>query len=71
MKNYCIKSKPGAVDFLSVLGETEEGYMVRIFRDLDGYEKITDEFMSRILFESCLRTGYLIEIAESKIAAIA
>ncbi|HKL87241.1 MAG TPA: hypothetical protein VJ861_12990 [Treponemataceae bacterium] len=71
MKNYCIKSNPGSTDYLSIISETDEGYMVRIYRDLDGYEKIIEEFMSRILFESCVRTGYLVEIAETRVAAIA
>ena len=44
MKNYNIRSNPGAEDCLSILGKTDEGYMVRIYRDLDGYEKISDEF---------------------------
>jgi len=45
--------------------------MVRIYRDLDGYEKIMDEFMSGSLFESCVRTGFLVEMEENKASAIA
>ena len=71
MKNYYIRSNPGSADYLSILGETDEGYMVRIYRDLDGYEKIIDEFMTKVLFESCIRTGYLVEMEENRIAAIA
>ena len=71
MKNYSIKSNPNSTDYLSILSETDEGFMVRIYRDLDGYEEIRDEFMSCILFESCVRTGYLVEIAETRVAAIA
>jgi len=71
MKNYFIRSNPGSADYLSVLRETEEGFMVRIYRDLDGYEKIFDEFMSKILFESCVRTGYLSEMEENRAVAIA
>ena len=71
MKNYYIRSNPGSADYLSILEETNEGYMVRIYRDLDGYEKIIEEFMTKVLFESCIRTGYLVEMEENRIAAIA
>jgi hypothetical protein len=71
MKNYYIKSAPGSADYLSVLRETDEGFMVRIYRDLDGYEKIIDDFMTKALFESCLRTGYITEMEECKAVAIA
>lgn len=71
MKNYCIRSNPGSTDYLSVVNETEEGFMVRIYRDLDGYVKTIDEFMSHMLFESCVRTGYLIEIAAETASATA
>ena len=71
MKNYYIKSKAGSADYLTVLGETDEGFMVRIYRDLDGYDKIIDEFMTKTLFESCLRTGYIVEMEENRQVAIA
>jgi hypothetical protein len=71
MKNYYIKSTPGSADYLSVLGETDEGFMVRIYRDQDGYEKIIDDFMSKTLFESCMRTGYITEMEEKSAVAIA
>jgi hypothetical protein len=45
--------------------------MVRIYRDLDGYEEILDEYMSTELFDSCVRTGYLTEMEENKAVAIA
>lgn len=71
MKNYYIRSNPGSADYLSVLSENDEGYMVRIYRDLDGYEKIIDDFMTKMLFESCIRTGYLTEMEENRATAIA
>jgi len=71
MKNYYIKGRQGAADYLAVLGETDEGCMVRIYRDQDGSEKITEEFMTKMLFDSCLRTGYLVEIEENSAIAIA
>lgn len=71
MKNYYIRSNPLSADYLSILRETDNGFMVRIYRDLDGYEKIIDEFMSSTLFESCVRTGYLVQMEENRISAIA
>jgi hypothetical protein len=68
MKNYFIRSNPGCADYLTVTKETDEGFYVRIYRDLDGYEKVIDEFMTTALFESCVRTGYL-SIMEEKAAA--
>lgn len=71
MKNYYIRSNPGSADYLSVIRETDEGFMVRIYRDLDGYEKVIEDFMTKMLFESCLRTGYICEMEENKASAIA
>lgn len=71
MKNYYIRSREGSADYLAVLGETDEGCMVRIYRDQDGSEKIIEEFMTKMLFESCLRTGYIIQMEESAASAIA
>ncbi len=70
MNCYYIKSCNKTDDFLTVTGQNEEGFFVRIVRDLDGYEEILDEFMTTELFESCVRTGYLIK-AERDTAAIA
>ncbi len=71
MKNYYIRGLSGSSDYLSVLEENDEGCMVRIYRDQDGYEKVVDDFMTRSLFESCVRTGYLLEMEEAAAFAIA
>ncbi len=71
MKNYYIRGLAGSSDYLSVLEENDEGLMVRIYRDQDGYEKIIDDVMSRTLFDSCVRTGYLLEMEEAAAVAIA
>jgi hypothetical protein len=71
MKNYYIRSAPGLAEYLSILRETDDGFMVRIYRDMDGYEKIIDEFMTKTLFDSCVRTGYLSEMEEKAASAIA
>ena len=70
MKTYSIMSAKGN-DYLSILNKTGAGYMVRIFKDEDGCENVIDEFMSRELFEMCVRTGYLVETEEKKKGATA
>ncbi len=59
MTRYAIKSDPGRTEFMDVLQETANGYMVRVTREKDGYEKVLDEFISRELFETCINTGFL------------
>jgi len=71
MKSYYIRTYSGSTDYLSILDETAEGFMVRIYRDQDGYEKIIDEYMPASLFESCIRTGYLLEIEKKAASASA
>jgi hypothetical protein len=62
MKRYCIKCRAGRIEYMDILKENEDGFFVRLTRLSDGNEKITDEFMSRHLFEMCLKTGYIYEI---------
>ncbi len=50
---------------MTVLKETKEGYVIRIVRDMDGYDDVQTDFLSKELFECCIRTGYLTEIEES------
>jgi hypothetical protein len=71
VKNYYIKSREGSADYLSVLSESDEGCRVRIYRDQDGSEKIIEDFMTKALFDSCLRTGYIVEMEENRAVAIA
>ena len=71
MSYYALKTLGNANDYMVVLRETEDGYVVRIVRDKDGYEEVTTDFISHSLFESCIRTGYLTKIDEGspKLAA--
>lgn len=64
MKHYSLKSLGNKNDYMTILKETEEGYVIRIVRDLDGYEEVKTDFLGKELFESCIRTGYLSEIKE-------
>ncbi len=47
---------------MTVIREMEDGYVVRIVRDRDGYNEVKTDYISRELFDSCIRTGYLTEI---------
>ncbi|MFC2331094.1 MAG: hypothetical protein ACFNKL_08540 [Treponema sp.] len=65
MKSYSLKSLGNKNDYMTVLKETKEGYVIRIVRDMDGYDDVKTDFLSKELFECCIRTGYLSEIEES------
>ena len=59
MRHFTIKSADSAPSMLELMDEIENGYYVRITRTRDGWEDVKDEFLSRDLFDTCLRTGYL------------
>ena len=71
MAYYTLKSIGNSGDYMTIIKETEDGYVVRIVRDKDGYDDITTDFILKSLFESCIRTGYLtkIETAEDRMVA--
>jgi len=54
---------------MTIVREMDDGFVVRIVRDLDGYKDVKTDYISRELFESCLRTGYLTEIKEKVVVS--
>lgn len=62
METYTLKSIGKASDYMTVLREVDDGYVVRIVRDQDGYNEVKTDYISKSLFESCIRTGYLTKI---------
>lgn len=68
MKSYSLKSLGNKNDYMTILSEKENGFVIRIVRDQDGYEDVKTDFLSKELFESCIRTGYLTEIEPVAIA---
>ena len=70
MKSFAFKSIGNKQDFLTIVREMDDGYVVRIIRDLDGYEDVKTDYISKELFESCIRTGYLTEVKETVAVAI-
>jgi hypothetical protein len=71
MERYTMKSF-NPCDYMTVVKDMDDGMIVRIVRDRDGYEDVTTDFISRDLFDSCIRTGYLARVeARMETAAIA
>lgn len=62
MVQYRIKGSGDVSSYVEVLEEKSSGFDVMITREYENCLKQTSEFMSRDLFESCLRTGYLIPL---------
>ncbi|GAB4375531.1 MAG: hypothetical protein Kow009_10830 [Spirochaetales bacterium] len=69
MFQYKVKSHPGNETYMNILTETEEELYVHIVTLKEGYEVEKKETMSRKLFDTCLRTGYLTPLNISAFAA--
>ncbi|MDR0503670.1 MAG: hypothetical protein LBH16_10170 [Treponema sp.] len=59
MKRYNIKSQNGKTEYIDILTEQEENYVVRFTRLDEGDEKTTEETITKSLFNICLQTGYI------------
>jgi hypothetical protein len=64
MKRYRIKCRTGRTEYIDIVREIEDGYVIRLTRLNDGNEKVTEETMTRHLFNICLKTGYICEMAK-------
>jgi hypothetical protein len=69
MKRYYIKSEANQLAYFDIKEEREDGYQIRITRIIDGYEKITDDFMNNDLFTLCINTGYIREMPGENLTA--
>ncbi|MDR0316730.1 MAG: hypothetical protein LBH97_07515 [Treponema sp.] len=65
MKRYCIKCQAGRAEYIEILRETQEGYVIRLVRQSGGSERIIQEEMTRELFDMCLKTGHIYEMTEA------
>ena len=66
MKRYCIKCRADRKEYIEIIKEIEDGYLIRFTRLSDGNERISEETMTRHLFNICLKTGFIYEtLAES------
>lgn len=69
MDFYKIKSTNPA-DYMTIVREMEDGFIIKIVRDRDGYEEVITDFLSKTLFESCLRTGYIEKVTSVRKLAV-
>ena len=70
MGTYTLKSIGSNSDYMTIVREMDDGYVVRIVRDKDGYDDVTTDYISKSLFDSCVRTGYLTKISENEKLAV-
>ena len=70
MGTYTLKSIGKSTDYMTIVREMEDGYVVRIVRDRDGYNEVKTDFIRHSLFESCIRTGYLTKIEDTQKSAV-
>ena len=70
MGTYILKSIGKSTDYMVIDREMDDGYVVRIVRDKDGYEDVTIDYITKTLFESCVRTGYLTKVEQEEKVAV-
>lgn len=51
--------------FITIIREYEEGYFCEIVYCVEKEEKTRKDYMTKEMFESCIKTGYLIEALDS------
>lgn len=68
MKRYRIKAEPGRSAYMDILAETQEGFQVRITREQEGYESVTETFLEHHLFELCVTTSYITEASRQVVS---
>ena len=64
MKLYRVKGSPLVQEYVKIVSENQMGFDVVIIKIADAITKEYNDFISRALFESCLRTNYLEEEIE-------
>jgi len=65
MKRYSINCLVGNTEYVDILKEMENEYLVRFTRNRNGNIKTTEETITRHLFNICVQTGYLNPIESS------
>lgn len=61
MKLYRVKGSPSVQEYVKIVAENAMGFEVVITRSTATSTKEYKDFISKALFDSCLRTGYLYE----------
>ena len=70
MKRYCIRCKAGKIEFFDIIAEDETGYRIRLTQIIEGIEKVSEDTITRALFDMCIKTGYIFEM-ETATATVA
>lgn len=70
MGTYTLKTIGKSTDYMTIIKEMEDGYVVKIVRDEDGYDDVTTDYISKTLFDSCIRTGYLTKVTTEEKAVV-
>jgi len=68
MKRYCIKSKAGKIEFFDIIAESDTELKIRLTQVVEGTEKVSEDTITRPLFEMCLKTGYIFEMEAATVA---
>jgi hypothetical protein len=70
MECYALKGYGETKDYMQIVKKLDDGFIVKIVRDMDGYDDITTDFMSQELFDTCLRTGYICKMESAERLAV-
>jgi len=68
MKRYSIKCLPGNTEYIDILKEMDNEYLVRFTRNNNGSIKTSEETITRHLFNICVQTGYLNPTTDCSVA---
>ena len=68
MKRYSIRCLTGSTEYIDILKESENEYLVRFTRNNNVRIKTTEETITRHLFNICVQTGYLNPMTETSVA---
>ena len=69
MKNYSLKMLGNQNDFFTIISQNNDGYNIKISRNIDGKETETLDFISKEVFDFSLKTGYLTEVKKTETAS--
>ena len=67
---YLIQKAQGKMSYCFIVGEKDNGYIIKICRDIEGYVKESEDYIEKELFDLCLRTGYIKKVAQESQVAI-
>lgn len=62
MTLFRVKGMSGITTYLEIIREESDGFQVHIHSSTPYGESDSEEYISSDLFESCLRTGYLLPV---------